>query len=203
MHIHGSRAAPVDPGARRAAAHEAAPRGAAADPAASSTQAEAFETFLQTKFVGQKRFSPRGRRDHDPAARRDLRGGRRDRSRRGHHRDGPPRTAERAGQHRRARSTRRSSASSRATSTRGPSRVPATSSTTSAPRASSSSGRGDRIKVSLAANPSHLEAVDPVLEGIARAKQDVLDRRGRATPSCRCWCTATPHSPAKAWSPRR
>ena len=29
--------------------------------------------------------------------------------------------------------------------------------------------------VSLAANPSHLEAVDPVLEGIVRAKQDRLD----------------------------
>jgi 2-oxoglutarate dehydrogenase E1 component len=39
-------------------------------------------------------------------------------------------------------------------------------------------GSGDRIKVSIAANPSHLEAVDPVLEGIARAKQDVLDRGG-------------------------
>jgi 2-oxoglutarate dehydrogenase E1 component len=38
------------------------------------------------------------------------------------------------------------------------------------------SGSGERIKVSVAANPSHLEAVDPVLEGIARAKQDVLDR---------------------------
>lgn len=37
-------------------------------------------------------------------------------------------------------------------------------------------GSGDKIKVSVAANPSHLEAVDPVLEGIARAKQDVLDR---------------------------
>ncbi len=37
-------------------------------------------------------------------------------------------------------------------------------------------GSGDTIKVSVAANPSHLEAVDPVLEGIARAKQDVLDR---------------------------
>ncbi|WP_175582679.1 multifunctional oxoglutarate decarboxylase/oxoglutarate dehydrogenase thiamine pyrophosphate-binding subunit/dihydrolipoyllysine-residue succinyltransferase subunit [Nocardioides guangzhouensis] len=40
---------------------------------------------------------------------------------------------------------------------------------------------GDKIKVSVAANPSHLEAVDPVLEGIARAKQDVLDR-GAAYP---------------------
>ena len=38
------------------------------------------------------------------------------------------------------------------------------------------SGLGDKIKVSVAANPSHLEAVDPVLEGIARAKQDVLNR---------------------------
>ena len=35
---------------------------------------------------------------------------------------------------------------------------------------------GSRINVSVAANPSHLETVDPVLEGIARAKQDVLDR---------------------------
>ena len=43
------------------------------------------------------------------------------------------------------------------------------------------SGSGDTIKVSVAANPSHLEAVDPVLEGIARAKQDVLDQ-GSAYP---------------------
>jgi 2-oxoglutarate dehydrogenase E1 component len=44
-----------------------------------------------------------------------------------------------------------------------------------------SAGSGARIKVSVAANPSHLEAVDPVLEGIARAKQDVLDK-GAAYP---------------------
>ncbi|HEY6422383.1 MAG TPA: multifunctional oxoglutarate decarboxylase/oxoglutarate dehydrogenase thiamine pyrophosphate-binding subunit/dihydrolipoyllysine-residue succinyltransferase subunit, partial [Pseudonocardiaceae bacterium] len=31
-------------------------------------------------------------------------------------------------------------------------------------------------KVCLTSNPSHLEAVDPVLEGIARAKQDMLDK---------------------------
>ncbi|HEY5990419.1 MAG TPA: multifunctional oxoglutarate decarboxylase/oxoglutarate dehydrogenase thiamine pyrophosphate-binding subunit/dihydrolipoyllysine-residue succinyltransferase subunit, partial [Streptosporangiaceae bacterium] len=31
------------------------------------------------------------------------------------------------------------------------------------------------IQTSLVANPSHLEAVDPVLEGVVRAKQDVLD----------------------------
>ncbi|QYB03348.1 multifunctional oxoglutarate decarboxylase/oxoglutarate dehydrogenase thiamine pyrophosphate-binding subunit/dihydrolipoyllysine-residue succinyltransferase subunit [Rhodococcus sp. USK10] len=32
------------------------------------------------------------------------------------------------------------------------------------------------ITVSLTANPSHLEAVDPVLEGLVRAKQDILDK---------------------------
>jgi multifunctional 2-oxoglutarate metabolism enzyme len=36
--------------------------------------------------------------------------------------------------------------------------------------------QGNTIKTSVAANPSHLEAVNPVLEGIARAKQDILDR---------------------------
>ena len=33
-----------------------------------------------------------------------------------------------------------------------------------------------QVDVSLVANPSHLEVVDPVLEGVARAKQDLLDR---------------------------
>ena len=32
------------------------------------------------------------------------------------------------------------------------------------------------IQVSLTANPSHLEAVDPVLEGLVRAEQDLLDK---------------------------
>jgi 2-oxoglutarate decarboxylase len=32
------------------------------------------------------------------------------------------------------------------------------------------------IQVSLVANPSHLEAVDPVLEGLVRAQQDLLDK---------------------------
>ncbi|GHG45252.1 alpha-ketoglutarate decarboxylase [Sinomonas cellulolyticus] len=40
---------------------------------------------------------------------------------------------------------------------------------------------GKQTKVYLAANPSHLEAVDPVLEGIVRAKQDRIDR-GEAFP---------------------
>jgi 2-oxoglutarate dehydrogenase E1 component/2-oxoglutarate decarboxylase len=36
-------------------------------------------------------------------------------------------------------------------------------------------GKGE-IAVSLASNPSHLETVDPVLEGIVRAKQDMIDK---------------------------
>ncbi|MFE4943111.1 multifunctional oxoglutarate decarboxylase/oxoglutarate dehydrogenase thiamine pyrophosphate-binding subunit/dihydrolipoyllysine-residue succinyltransferase subunit [Streptomyces sp. NPDC056641] len=37
---------------------------------------------------------------------------------------------------------------------------------------------GEQIKVSLTANPSHLEAVDPVLEGVVRAKQDIINKGG-------------------------
>jgi 2-oxoglutarate dehydrogenase E1 component len=35
---------------------------------------------------------------------------------------------------------------------------------------------GGSVNVSLQANPSHLEAVDPVLEGVVRAKQDVVNK---------------------------
>ena len=37
---------------------------------------------------------------------------------------------------------------------------------------------GKEITVSLASNPSHLEAVNPVVEGMARAKQDIIGDRG-------------------------
>jgi 2-oxoglutarate dehydrogenase E1 component len=35
---------------------------------------------------------------------------------------------------------------------------------------------GHELPVSLASNPSHLEAVDPVVEGMVRAKQDLIDQ---------------------------
>jgi len=41
-------------------------------------------------------------------------------------------------------------------------------------RGAHKSAAGASIAVEVVANPSHLEAVDPVLEGIARAKQDAL-----------------------------
>ena len=40
-------------------------------------------------------------------------------------------------------------------------------------------GGGDPLKVLLVANPSHLEAVDPVVEGLARARQEQMEDRGR------------------------
>src|SRR5438093_1795249 len=39
---------------------------------------------------------------------------------------------------------------------------------------------GHRVHLSLSPNPSHLEAINPVIEGIVRAKQDHLDDRDRA-----------------------
>ncbi|HVL92184.1 MAG TPA: multifunctional oxoglutarate decarboxylase/oxoglutarate dehydrogenase thiamine pyrophosphate-binding subunit/dihydrolipoyllysine-residue succinyltransferase subunit [Acidimicrobiales bacterium] len=37
---------------------------------------------------------------------------------------------------------------------------------------------GREIPVSMASNPSHLESVDPVVEGMVRARQDLLDQGG-------------------------
>src|SRR5205807_1505527 len=37
---------------------------------------------------------------------------------------------------------------------------------------------GKELPLTLSANPSHLEAVDPVVEGMVRAKQDLIDEPG-------------------------
>ena len=60
---------------------------------------------------------------------------------------------------------------------------------------------GNAMHLSLAFNPSHLEAVDPVVVGRVRAKQT---RHGdpSTSASSASSCTATPRSPARASCPR-
>ena len=63
---------------------------------------------------------------------------------------------------------------------------------------------GAEVEIRLAANPSHLEAVDPVVEGSARARQRIRRRhRERGARSCRCWCTATRRSQGRGSFTRR
>ena len=42
---------------------------------------------------------------------------------------------------------------------------------------------GEELPITLASNPSHLEAVDPVVEGMTRAKQDRISRPTDGTPA--------------------
>jgi 2-oxoglutarate dehydrogenase E1 component len=45
---------------------------------------------------------------------------------------------------------------------------------------------GKKVEVRLAANPSHLEIVDPVVEGKARARQRIRGDTAERRASCRC-----------------
>ena len=141
--------------------------------------AEAFEKFLGTKYIGQKRFGIEGAETAIPMLDAILERGRRRRHGRRGDGHGPPRPAQRAREHRRQVATTRSSRSSRATST-----------------PTSTQGSGDvkyhlgpdrqvrqpqRATSSASSWPPtrrHLEAVDPVVEGMARAKQDLIDDAG-------------------------
>ena len=132
----------------------------------------------------------RGPRRDGADARRGDRALRRGGGARGRDRHGAPRPALRPRAHARPAvrgdpARVRGRADDRGRRRRPPKAAPATSSTTSAPRASARPTAGE-ITVALCANPSHLEAVDPVVEGRARAEQtDRSTRAGVHDPACR------------------
>lgn len=138
-------------------------------------QAEAFETFLQTKFVGQKRFSLEGGETTIPlideiceaAAEADL-----DEVTIGMAHRGRLNVLANIVGKKYSQIFREFEGNIDPRTVQGSGDVKYHLGAEGAFTA----GSGDQIKVSVAANPSHLEAVDPVLEGIARAKQDVLNR---------------------------
>ena len=138
-------------------------------------EAEAFETFLQTKYVGQKRFSLEGSESLIPLMDEVLRCAARDNM-----------IEVAVGMPHRGRLNVLANIAGKSysqifqefegnygeESVQGSGDVKYHLGTSGTYR----STEGFETKVYVAANPSHLEAVDPVLEGIVRAKQDLLPR---------------------------
>jgi 2-oxoglutarate decarboxylase len=143
-------------------------------------QAEAFETFLQTKFVGQKRFSLEGGETTIPVLDEICEGAASDRLEEVcigmAHRGRLNVLVNIAGKHA-SQVFREFEGNIDPRTVQGSGDVKYHLGV----EGEFTSGTGDRIKVSVAANPSHLEVVDPVLEGITRAKQDRLNQ-GEAFP---------------------
>ncbi len=140
-------------------------------------EAEAFETFLQTKFVGQKRFSLEGSESLIPALDQILQSAA----------DAHLEEVAIAMAHRGRLNVltniagktygqvfREFEGSTDAKGVQGSGDVKYHLGT----HGTFTSAQGNSLKVYLAANPSHLEAVNPVLEGIVRAKQDRLGNPG-------------------------
>ncbi len=136
--------------------------------------AEAFEMFLQTKFVGQRRFSLEGAESLIPLL------------------DAVITEAAKTGMHEAVLGMAHRGRLNALANIVGKSYAQIFGEFEGYVDPSSSHGSGDvkyhlgaegmykapdgaTIAVSLVANPSHLEAVDPVLEGVVRAKQDVLN----------------------------
>src|SRR5690625_4709342 len=137
-------------------------------------QAEAFETFLQTKYVGQKRFSLEGGESLIPMLDTILTGAAR---------DGLDEVAVGMGHRGRLNVLANIAGKSYA-------QVFSEFEGNQDPATIQGSGdvkyhlgtvgeftahTGEQTRVYLAANPSHLEAVNGVLEGVVRAKQDRID----------------------------
>ncbi|GAA3682381.1 multifunctional oxoglutarate decarboxylase/oxoglutarate dehydrogenase thiamine pyrophosphate-binding subunit/dihydrolipoyllysine-residue succinyltransferase subunit [Arthrobacter ginkgonis] len=137
--------------------------------------AEAFETFLQTKFVGQKRFSLEGGESLIPlldAIISDAADERLDEVAIGMAHRGRLNVLTNIAGKTYAQVFREFEGTQDPRSVQGSGDVKYHLGT----EGKFVSDHGNETKVYLAANPSHLEAVDSVLEGIVRAKQDRLDQ---------------------------
>lgn len=142
--------------------------------------AEAFETFLQTKFVGQKRFSLEGGESLIPlldAIISDAADDGLDEVAIGMAHRGRLNVLTNIAGKTYAQVFREFEGTQDPRSVQGSGDVKYHLGT----EGTFTSENGNETKVYLAANPSHLEAVDSVLEGIVRAKQDRLDQ-GNAFP---------------------
>ncbi|MBD8044252.1 multifunctional oxoglutarate decarboxylase/oxoglutarate dehydrogenase thiamine pyrophosphate-binding subunit/dihydrolipoyllysine-residue succinyltransferase subunit [Arthrobacter sp. Sa2BUA2] len=137
--------------------------------------AEAFETFLQTKFVGQKRFSLEGGESLIPLLDTIISGAADDGMEEvgiGMAHRGRLNVLTNIAGKTYAQVFREFEGTQDPRSVQGSGDVKYHLGT----EGTFTSDNGNQTKVYLAANPSHLEAGDSVLEGIVRAKQDRLDR---------------------------
>ena len=137
--------------------------------------AEAFETFLQTKFVGQKRFSLEGGESLIPlldSIISDAADDGMDEVAIGMAHRGRLNVLTNIAGKTYAQVFREFEGTQDSRSVQGSGDVKYHLGT----EGTFTSDAGNETKVYLAANPSHLEAVDGVLEGIVRAKQDRLDQ---------------------------
>ena len=137
--------------------------------------AEAFETFLQTKYIGQKRFSLEGGESAivllDEVLNQSADSGLEEVAIGMAHRGRLNVLTNIAGKSY-AQMFREFDGTMSPDSVQGSGDVKYHLGT----QGSFTSPSGNSTNVYVAANPSHLETVDPVLEGIVRAKQDVIDQ---------------------------
>ncbi|WP_309131636.1 multifunctional oxoglutarate decarboxylase/oxoglutarate dehydrogenase thiamine pyrophosphate-binding subunit/dihydrolipoyllysine-residue succinyltransferase subunit [Brevibacterium sp.] len=137
--------------------------------------AEAFETFLQTKYIGQKRFSLEGGESAivflDEVLNQSADSGLDEVAIGMAHRGRLNVLTNIAGKSY-AQMFREFDGTMSPDSVQGSGDVKYHLGT----QGSFTSPAGNTTKVYVAANPSHLETVDPVLEGIVRAKQDLIDQ---------------------------
>ncbi|WP_434922957.1 multifunctional oxoglutarate decarboxylase/oxoglutarate dehydrogenase thiamine pyrophosphate-binding subunit/dihydrolipoyllysine-residue succinyltransferase subunit [Glutamicibacter sp. PAEs-4] len=143
--------------------------------------AEAFETFLQTKFVGQKRFSLEGGESLIPlldAIISDAADEQLNEVAIGMAHRGRLNVLTNIAGKTYAQVFREFEGTATPGSVQGSGDVKYHLGT----EGSYTSDAGNQTKIYLAANPSHLEAVDPVLEGITRAKLDRLEQKNTVLP---------------------